>query len=388
MKINLRRARLAVLLLLVAVVAGGAGFLWGSRVEATPAPVWDHQQDLSLFWDVWDRLEKAYINKETLNAQKMIYGSIEGLVASLGDPYTVFLTPQNNDEIKQRLNGSFEGVGMELGYREGFLAVIAPLPDTPAQKAGIRAGDLILKIEDQETTNVSLPEAVRLIRGPKGTAVKLTLLHQEEAEPYEVSVVRDKIVVPSVKLSFEDDVAHLQLLTFGDRTKQEWLAAVNRILAKQPKGVILDLRNNTGGYLDGAVFVASEFLADGVVVQQEFSDGHKENLVVDHQGRLLGLPLVVLINQGSASASEIVAGALRDYDRATLVGETSFGKGSVQEAQDLANGAGLHVTTARWLLPKGDSIDQQGIDPDVKIKDDLTTESDEQLEKAREYLNA
>jgi len=246
---------------------------------------------------------------------------------------------------------------------------------------------LIIKIEGQETTSVSLPEAVELIRGPAGTAVKLTLLHQNETEFYEVSVVREKIVVPSVEISFEDNVAHLALLSFGDRTNQEWLGAVNQIVARRPKGIVLDLRNNTGGYLSGAVFVASEFLTDGVVVQQEFSDGHRENLAVDRQGKLRDYPLVVLINQGSASAAEIVAGALRDYDRATLVGETSFGKGSVQEAQELPGGAGLHITTARWLLPKGDSIDKQGIEPIVKIKDDLETETDEQWEKAKSLLS-
>jgi len=179
----------------------------------------------------------------------------------------------------------------------------------------------------------------------------------------------------------------LALLSFGDRTNQEWLGAVNQIVARRPKGIVLDLRNNTGGYLSGAVFVASEFLTDGVVVQQEFSDGHRENLAVDRQGKLRDYPLVVLINQGSASAAEIVAGALRDYDRATLVGETSFGKGSVQEAQELPGGAGLHITTARWLLPKGDSIDKQGIEPIVKIKDDLETETDEQWEKAKSLLS-
>ncbi|PIU02205.1 peptidase S41 [Candidatus Shapirobacteria bacterium CG09_land_8_20_14_0_10_49_15] len=387
MKLNLRQARLVTLFLVVALTAGGMGYWWGTRTAAFPKPVLDHQLDFSLFWNVWERLGATYIDKQALDPQQMVYGSIEGMVAALNDPYTVFLTPKNNDEAKQRLNGSFEGVGMELGYRDEILAVIAPLPGTPAERAGIRAGDLIIKIEGQETTSVSLPEAVELIRGPAGTAVKLTLLHQNETEFYEVSVVREKIVVPSVEISFEDNVAHLALLSFGDRTNQEWLGAVNQIVARRPKGIVLDLRNNTGGYLSGAVFVASEFLTDGVVVQQEFSDGHRENLAVDRQGKLRDYPLVVLINQGSASAAEIVAGALRDYDRATLVGETSFGKGSVQEAQELPGGAGLHITTARWLLPKGDSIDKQGIEPIVKIKDDLETETDEQWEKAKSLLS-
>ena len=182
MKLNLRQARLVTLFLVVALTAGGIGYWWGTRTAAFPKPVLDHQLDFSLFWNVWERLGATYIDKQALDPQQMVYGSIEGMVAALNDPYTVFLTPKNNDEAKQRLNGSFEGVGMELGYRDEILAVIAPLPGTPAERAGIRAGDLIIKIEGQETTSVSLPEAVELIRGPAGTAVKLTLLHQNETE--------------------------------------------------------------------------------------------------------------------------------------------------------------------------------------------------------------
>jgi len=339
--------------------------------------------DFSLFWDVWQRLEESFLDKKALNSQNMYWGAIKGMVDSLGDPYTVFLPPSDNKQAKEDLSGEFEGVGIQLGYKDSQLSVIAPLKGTPAYAAGIKAGDLILKIDDKETTSVTLPEAVRLIRGPKGTKVKLTLIHEGEKEPYETVIVRDKITVPSVELEFVDNVAHLKLTRFGDKTGEEWEKAVDKILEKsRVKGVILDLRDNPGGYLSGAIFITSEFLDKGVVVQQEGASGIKETFSVNRQGKLTKIKLVVLVNEGSASASEIVAGALQDYGRAKVLGVKTFGKGTIQEAQDLKDGAGLHVTTARWLLPKGRSIAEEGITPDIEVKDEPKTEVDEQLEKA------
>jgi carboxyl-terminal processing protease len=266
------------------------------------------------------------------------------------------------------------------------------LPGTPAKAAGVKAGDLILKIDGESTTGISADEAAKKIRGPKDTKVKLTLLTVGDKEPHEVELTRETIIVASVEVEFlsfkNQEIAHLKLLKFGDRTSEEWEKAVGEILSHQPKiaGVVLDLRNNPGGYLTGSVFIASEFLEKGTVVQQEYADGTKETYSVDRKGKLLTQPLVVLINEGSASASEIVAGSLRDHLRAEIVGFKSFGKGTVQEAQDLTEGAGLHVTIARWLLPSGDWIDKSGIKPQTEIKDDPETEKDEQLEKAMEVL--
>jgi len=404
LKLNLRSARLIIIVCLVVVLAGFAGFWLGSHQfqidfgqkptvkidRKTPADKQD--VDFALFWEVWDRLEKNYLNKEKIDPAQMVFGAIKGMVASLDDPYTVFLKPQENKEVKEDLNGAFEGVGIQLGYKEDQLAVIAPLKGTPADKAGVKAGDLILKINEETATELSADEAAQKIRGPKGTKVKLTLLHSGEKEPYEVEIVRETIVVPSVEVDFLSDngqvVAHLKLLKFGDRTAEEWEKAVNQILEYQPQieGIILDLRNNPGGYLTGSVFIASEFLSSGIIVQQEQASGFKETYSVDRQGRLLSQPLIVLINEGSASASEIVAGSLREHQRAKVVGTKSFGKGTIQEAEDLSGGAGLHITTARWLLPSGKSIDKSGIIPDIEIKDDLKTEKDEQLEKAVEIL--
>lgn len=348
--------------------------------------------DFSLFWEVWDRLEQDYLDKSALDQREMVFGAIQGMVSALDDPYTVFLKPPENKEVKDDLNGAFEGVGIQLGYQDEQLAVIAPLKGTPAFKAGVKAGDLILKIDDKSTSEITLPEAVKLIRGPKGTEVVLTLLHKGEKETYEANIKRDTIIVASVEVEFVDNgqIAHLKLLKFGDRTTEEWNEAVREITNHQPKvkGVILDLRNNPGGYLSGSVFIASEFLSSGIVVQQERADGKgKETYSVNRAGHLLEIPLVVLINGGSASASEIVAGALQDHGRAQVTGEFSFGKGTIQEAEDLSGGAGLHITTARWLLPSGKSIDKEGIKPDIETKDDPETlEVDEQLQKVIEIL--
>jgi len=404
LKLNLRSARLIIIVFLLVVVSGWTGFWLGTHqfqinFGQKPSikidrkiPVDKQDIDFSLFWDVWDRLERNYLNKEDINPAQMVFGAIQGMVASLDDPYTVFLKPPENKEVKEDLNGAFEGVGIQLGYKDDQLAVIAPLKGTPADKAGVKAGDLILKIEEEATVGLSLDEAVERIRGPKGSKVKLTLLHSDEKDSYEVEIVRDTIIVLSVEVDFlssnNQTIAHLKLMKFGDRTADEWEKAVNQILDHQPQadGVILDLRNNPGGYLTGSVFIASEFLSSGIIVQQEQANGFKETYSVDRQGQLLSQPLVILINEGSASASEIVAGSLRDYQRAEIVGTKSFGKGTIQEAEDLPGGAGLHITTARWLLPSGESVDEIGLKPDIEIKDNPETETDEELDKAVETL--
>jgi len=404
LKLNLRSARLIIIVSLLVIVSGWSGFWLGThqfqidfsqktsvKIDRKIPP--DKQDvDFALFWDVWDRLEKDYLEKEDINPAQMVFGAIQGMVASLGDPYTVFLKPPENKEVKDDLNGSFEGVGIQLGYKDDQLTVIAPLKGTPADKAGVKAGDLILKINEESVSGLSADEAAQKIRGPKGSTVKLTLIHSGEKESYEVGIIRETIIVSSVEVDFLSSngqtVAHLKLLKFGDRTAEEWGKAVNQIIDHQPQvaGVVLDLRNNPGGYLTGSVFIASEFLSSGIIVQQEQASGFKETYSVDRQGKLLTQPLVVLINEGSASASEIVAGSLRDHQRAEIVGAKSFGKGTIQEAEDLAGGAGLHITTARWLLPSGESINEVGLKPDVEVKDDSQTEIDEQLEKAIEVL--
>lgn len=352
--------------------------------------------DFSKYWEVWRRLENSYVDPSKLDYAQMTWGSMKGLAQSLDDPYTQYLPPKENKQANEDLSGAFFGVGIELGYKDGTLAVVAPIADSPAERAGVKAGDLIINIKDEkkqldtDTREMPLATAVTHIRGDKGTPVVLTLIREGVDKSFEVSIVRDEIVVPSVELAFVErngkKYAHLQLFKFGGRTDKEWLEKVAEIQRVRPAGVILDLRNNPGGYLDGAVFVVGEFLESGVVVKQE---GRKssESYNVDRKGNLIKMPLVLLINGGSASASEIVAGALQDNERAKVVGEQSFGKGTVQEVQDLSDGSSLHVTVSKWILPSGRWIGEAGITPDIEIVDDSETEEiDEQLEKAIESL--
>lgn len=420
MKLTLRQIRRAVLLLILLLFALFGGYQLGKRqtlksvengnnylsTDNRRVPSSRSTVDFSLFWQVWDKLEESYLYRKDIDAKKMVYGAISGMTASLGDPYTVFLPPQENKDTKNDLRGDFEGVGIQIGYREQRLAVIAPLSGTPAEKAGIKANDYILKIIDEkqkinkETTGLSLPEAVRLIRGPRGSKVTLLIQRNGIKDPFSVDLKRDTIVVKSVEVKFEEKngkkIAVLKLSRFGERTNDEWLAAVEEIKNQQSGiknfgGVILDLRNNPGGFLQGSVFIASEFLSSGVVVQQDRGADGKEEYRVDRAGKLLKEPLVVLINNGSASASEIVAGALQETKRAKLVGEKSFGKGTIQEAEDLQNGAGLHITVARWLLPSGKSMEKEGVKPDIEVKIDekelvKNPDYDPQLQKAIEVL--
>lgn len=352
------------------------------------------------FWRVWSVLETDYLDPEALDQKDMVHGAIQGMTASLGDPYTMYLPPVQQQRSSEDLAGSFYGVGIQLGYIDGILAVIAPLKDNPAELAGVRAGDLILRVTDpatgfdEETTNWSLSEAVNNIRGEKGTSVVLTLLRpdDEAPEPFEVEIQRGEIIVESVETEFVEHqgitAAHIQLSRFGERTEEEWSQAVQLI---QNRGdvdlILLDMRNNPGGYFDRSIEVASDFIGRGLVVTQQGKVSSRD-FRSNGSGRLVEYPVSVLVNRGSASASEIVAGALRDQVGAQLVGENTFGKGTVQDARELENGAGLHVTIARWLLPGGSWIHEEGLPVDVEAEDDPETEEDEVVLRAIEaYAN-
>lgn len=363
--------------------------------------------DFGLFWETWDKVEQKFIDKKKIDPQKMFYGSVKGLVNSLDDPYTFFLTPEENKQSKDDLGGKFEGIGAQLGLKNNSIIIIAPLKNSPAEKAGIKTGDIILKVDGQPTKNWTLPQAVSKIRGPKGTRVELTFLRGNKE--FTLKIEREEIKVTSIEVSEEkkqtclsagrdskqkcDKVAYLKINQFGDNTNNEWDNAIDKVeqqwRSKTIKGIVLDLRDNPGGFLDSSVYVASEFLPTGkLVVKQESTVTDTKEYYVLRQGRLLDIPLVILINQGSASASEILAGALRDYKRAPLIGEKTFGKGSVQEALDLRQGAGLHVTVAKWILPEGAWINGKGIEPTQEVKNEikegntLTRETDKQLETA------
>lgn len=414
MKLTLSQIRKGIFYLILVVLASGFSYRLGQtktvnnyqqRTSSQTAFVTNprstgngSQLDLSLFWQVYDKVTQTYLNRSSIDKAKLINGAIGGMVSALGDPYTVYLPPTDNEEVKGDLRGDFEGVGIQIGYNaEKKVSVIAPLSGTPAEKAGIKAGDVVVKINDEKakvdktTEGLSLPEVVDLIRGPKGTTVKL-LLARGEQTPFEIALKRDTIVVKSVELKTQKNngktVAILKLSRFGDRTEDEWKDAVVKINQERNlAGVILDLRNNPGGYLEGSVFIGSEFISDGVIVRQDSGSGIIQDYPVNRKGSLLKTPLVVLINGGSASAAEIVAGSLQEKNRAKLVGEKSFGKGTVQQAEDLEGGGGLHITIARWLLPSGKSIDKEGVMPDFEVKNDENDMTkDAQLTKALEIL--
>lgn len=370
--------------------------------------------DFAPFWSVWQRLEASYYDRGQLDTQKMLNGAISGMVDSLEDPYTVYLPPVQNDNFKQGLAGQFSGIGAELGTKDKSVIVVAPLSGSPAEKAGLLPGDVITKVNDETVLNLNLSEVVEKIRGPKGTEVKISIVTKLDNKSKDLKIIRDVITVKSVdgkvrnvkcdndnceivpdtqKCDTCDKVLQVKLSQFGDRTNQEWTELIKKLLSdtkgdSKVKGFILDLRNNPGGYLTDATYISSEFLSRGqVVVAQEGSILGRKEFRVERDGALRNISVIVLVNKGSASASEIVAGALRDHGRARLVGETSFGKGTIQQAEDLGDGSGLHVTIAKWLTPKGTWVHGEGLTPDVTaILDPKDPSRDLQLEKAIELL--
>ncbi|MBU0576631.1 S41 family peptidase [Patescibacteria group bacterium] len=412
-KITIATLRSTILGVLLLALGGVVGYRYGrsgefstriplSQIINIQAPSDKQNLDFAVFWEVWGHLDQTYLEPEKLNAKEMVNGAISGMTAAIGDPYTTYLPPQQNQRSAEDLAGSFYGVGIELGYIDETLAVIAPLAGTPAEKAGIMAGDLILHLKDttkgldEDTIGLSLNEAVDKIRGEKNTKITLTLLRKngqdnQYGEPFDVDIARGEIVVESIKLEFveHDDkrVAHLKVSKFGERTPKEFDQAVGQILTQgyQLDGILLDLRNNPGGFFDDAIDLASEFIESGVVVSQK-GKFTKQDFNAKGKARLTKFPLLVLVNRGSASASEILAGALRDQLNVKLIGENTFGKGTVQDRRELSNGGGLHVTIARWLLPKGDWINEAGIPVNVEVKDNLDTKEDEVVLRAIEEL--
>ncbi len=364
-------------------------------------PVEKKDLDFSLFWKVWDTVHSKYYDKTKVVDSELVYGAIRGMVAGIGDPYTVFLQPTENKVVEEDLKGSFEGIGIQIGYKGTQLAVMAPLPGSPAEKAGVKAGDYIVGIKDaaknfdKNTSSMTLEDAVKAIRGTANTKVTLTLVREGEKQPLVIDINREAIDVPSLIVEYvgdkdKQDIAHIRLNKFAGETLDEWEKVVADLVKNENlKAVIFDVRNNPGGYLQGAIELSSDFLETGqIVVQEEDYSGQKEQSKVTKLGRLKNVKMVVLINGGSASASEIFAGAMRDNKRAKLVGEKSFGKGTIQEPEQIDGGAGLHITIARWLTPNGTWVHGNGLDPDVEIKENPDSKEDDQLQKAIETIKS
>lgn len=378
---NIRNFLVVLALMSVSVLVG---YRVGTKQLSTGTLVTTKEVvNTALINEVKSRLETQYLDKSKINDSKMSYGAIEGMVASLGDPYTVFLPPDENKSSQQDLSGSFGGVGISLGYKDSTLAVMSTLAKSPALAAGLKAGDLILKITDKaknldkDTTGIALDEAVNLIRGTVGSEVTLKMYRASSSETFNVTLKRAIIDVPNLEITWKKEngknVAWIGLHKFTEQLYSQWPDIVKQVVAKKNEGnfggIVLDLRDNPGGYLEAAVLVASDFIQDGVVVSQESANGQIQKYNVDKsRNQLVSDPTVVLINGGSASAAEILAGALKDYNRAKLMGEKSFGKGTVQQPEDLSDGSGLHVTVAKWLLPSGKNIHGVGVEPDVSVK--------------------
>ncbi len=368
---------------------------WSSLFR--PVTQADNSADLTQFWKVWNILSDRFVSSTTtvteLTTQDKVHGAISGLVKSYGDPYTVFMPPQQAAMFEEDISGNFSGVGMEVGMRDDIITIISPLPGSPAEKAGLSAGDAIIRIDGGSTEGMSIDEAVRLIRGEKGTQVKLTIFRTGESEFRDFDVTRDTISIPTSKTEEKDDVFIISLYSFNALSEAEMQGALRKYVESGKKKLVLDLRGNPGGYLQSAVSIASYFLPVGkVVVRENFGGDTKEELYRS-SGKELGdaapEKMVVLVDGGSASASEILAGALKEHNVATLIGAQTFGKGSVQELIELEDGSSLKVTIARWFTPNGLSISAGGLTPDIAVErtvEDRTAGKDPQLDAALEFL--
>jgi len=343
------------------------------------------------FWEAWRNVQYGSLGIVT-TYEDLMRASLRGMVDALGDPNTLYLDPFQLQQAELSLEGEYEGIGAWVDTTTEYVTIIAPMEGSPAEEAGLMPGDLVLAVDGQDMTGVPGDVAISHILGPAGSTVVLTIQREGEPKPFDVSIVREHIVVPSVQSEMLDNnIAYVQFFTFGSESDEELHAALEDLLAKNPSGLILDLRNNGGGYVDTAIAATSEFIKDGVIFYEEYGDGSRETYETLSDGIATDIPMVVLVNQGSASASEILAGAVQDYERALLVGETTFGKGSVQITLPLSNGQGaLHVTIANWLTPLERLIHGVGLVPDVVValtEEDAQAGLDPQLEKAIEVLS-
>lgn len=369
------------------LLAGACGSSNPAKESAAETTIEGLPAEFQRMAEVWELLQREHIDGGELNSQELSDGAIRGMLSALDDPYAALLNPEQFEIESQDIKGFFEGIGASVGLRDGKIVILAPMPDTPAEKAGIRPGDVILEIEGESTEGITLMEAVRKIRGEKGTSVLLLVLHQDASEPALISIVRGVIPLKSVRLLIQvGQIGHLRLFSFTGSTKQELVDALERFERSQGVGLVLDLRNNPGGLLSSVVNVASEFIDGGLVLFQVDAQDKRTNWEVKDGGAALDIPMVVLVNEFSASASEVFVGAMMDHDRATVLGNTTFGKGSVNNIWPLSDGSGVNFTIARWFTPGGIQIEGEGIDPDIFLESSEDESEDVQLDRAIEIL--
>lgn len=347
--------------------------------------------DVDLFTEVWEIIHNDYLDQSKVSDKALFYGALTGMVDALGDPHSMFLNPELTKEFTQELGGSFFGIGAEIGRRDGYLVIVAPLAGSPAEKAGLKSGDRILKVDGRDMSSISSGEAVGYIRGEKGTEVSLTIFSPGSESAREVKITRGKIDIPSVIYEKEDGIAILKISHFNDDTDDRFASAVQQVLNDNPSGIIVDLRNNPGGFLETAINVAGYWLEPNtVVVRETFSDKRKDKeYTAGKKTGLRNFKTVVLVNEGSASGAEILAGALQDYGLAKIVGMNTYGKGSVQQLLELKDNSSVKITVARWLTPKGRTIEGEGITPDYEVDytiEDYNNDLDPQLERAKELI--
>lgn len=392
--------RLTIVALLVAFLTSFAflaGFVARASLSPSPTivltqvePTSDEKEAFRIFWEAWSILKREFYG-EVPDAQEMTYSAIQGVVDSLGDKYTAFLEPEIAAIVREDMSGSFEGIGAVVNMNDdGQLEIVRTFKNRPADRAGLEPGDIVLAVDDTPIKEMSIFEAVALIRGPAGTVVRLTISREGLPEPFVVEIIRERIemlVVESRMLS--DDIAYLKLTSFTSQATSQLKAELRILMAERPKGLIFDLRDNPGGFLNEAVEIASQFVDEGLILVERLKDGQEREYPAHRGGLATDIPMVVLVNGGTASASEIVAGAIQDAGRGILIGEQTLGKGSVQLSYYLSDGSELRVTSAHWFTPKGRAIHEEGLTPDIQVevaKEDLEMDRDPQLERAIEYL--
>jgi len=391
---KLSRARILFLVIGYLIIFGlifSSGFILGknsalplSNIISQSIGGDEASADFSVFREAWKKLHDQYIG--SISDQDLVYGAIRGMVEAAGDPYTAFFSPNENQRFKDDISGEFDGIGVEITASDGVPTVVSPISDSPAEKAGIKAKDIIAEVDGTKTSEIGLDETINRIRGEAGTTVTLKIIREGSADPLEIKVVRAKISVASVsydvKTSNGKKIGYLKIRQFGDDTEKLVSEAADKFNDEKAAGIIVDLRNNPGGYLETSVEVASHFIDGGVIVSEIEKSGEKREFKTSGTANLKDQKLILLVNEGSASASEIVAGAVKDRDRGTLIGKKTYGKGSVQILENLSDGSGIKITIAKWYTPNGSQIDGVGIEPDMTVEGNEATDADEVLDFA------